>query len=222
MTTAKAEIRAGHDLVAVHKLDRYFRIDPVNIKAKDGSDRKLIIEHRIGPSMLFSKGDLLKKTGLEKEYFDTCMQLEKKFRDRDAFDKLCEQVFRGTKAKLTLWLRSYRAWLREYYAGQGIQPVMVFAPKHGHDNHVLYIQAFIDLNNSKLVAGDVADLALWAETTSVWTKSAADRYADAVQVAKNILKLPGVNPDMKARLSLLVNGQYDRKMLLEYHGDDKK
>jgi len=222
MATATAvDSKTKKEELAVQKLDRLFRIDPINRQSKDEAGRRILLEHRVGPATIFTKGDLLKRTGLEKEYFDTCLRLERKFRDRDAFDKLCEQVFRGTKAKLNGWLRSYRGWMRRYYAGQNIQPLMVFVPKVGHDDHVVYIQAFVDLKTSKLVAGELSDLALWAETTAVWTQNAAERYADAVQVAKNILRLPGVNPDMKSRMNLLVNGECSRKLLLE-HREDKK
>lgn len=201
-------------------MEKLFRIDPITVRAKDGSDTKLIIEHRVGSQLAtFGRADLFKRVGLEAEYFDTCLKLEKKFRDRDLFNKLSDKILSGEKRKLDGWIRNYKHYLELFYKDQGLLPLVGFVPvpaKNGEVETVLFIQAMVSIETSKLMVGEVNDLALWSEATAVWSKPIADKHNDAIKVAKMILKLPHVNKDIQSRMSLVVSGDVSRAGLLEY------
>lgn len=151
------------------------------------------------------------RLGLEKEWADTCAKLEKKFRDRETFDKLSDQVYRGQRMKLTSAVKAFRAHLGKFYQTQGITPLVAFVPINDKDLG-LYIQAFVDSTTHQLVVGDVGDAAVWSETVAIRTKPMADLYRESQSTAKRLLGRKDVNKDLAARLEAVVAGELPRLM----------
>jgi hypothetical protein len=201
--TEKSEKRK---LALWERLNRLFKIPPKTQDAKDGSGRKVIIEHRVGRSnVAYTVPMLMDRLGLEDEWADTCVKLEKKFRDREMFDKLSDQVYRGQRAKLSGAVKAFRAHLAKFYQTQGIAPLLAFVPVNDKDMG-LYIQAFVDAITHQLVVGDVGDAVLWSETVAIRTKPLADLYRESQSTAKRLLGRKDVNKDLAARLEAVVAG----------------
>jgi len=198
-------------------LDKYFRLPgPVTVPAKDGSKRKLSLQHRVGPDGgAWNLEELMEKTGLEKELLATTIKLERKFHNRKDFDRLFNITHKDYTTRLRAWIRIYKSYLVEFYASQGIRPVMNFVPDADPKHPVLYIQGFIDIETLTPVFGDLDDLTLAIEVKNAHLKSAVDEYRENQRIAKQAMNLPGVNKDLQNRLSQIVAGTVDRLLLLE-------
>lgn len=188
-------------------MDKLFRINPVRARTKDGET--VTIEHRIGKEGgAFTKNALMDKLGLEKEYYDMVSELEKKFRDRERFKRLCEDTHRGQIAKMHSAVKAYRKYIEQFYANhhpRPLVPMFAFVPISEKADG-LYVQGLLDEESLKLVVGEPEDDALWSETVFTNTKRMADLNARARRVAKALLGLPGLNKDIAHRVQAIAQG----------------
>lgn len=146
------------------------------------------------------------RLGLENEWAETCAKLEKKFRDREMFDKLSDQVYAGQRAKMSNAVKAFRSHLEKFYQTQGIAPLVAFVPINDKDLG-LYIQAFVDVNSHQLVVGDVGDAVIWSESVAIRTKPMADLFKRSQVTARKLLGRKDVNKDLAARLESVVSGE---------------
>ena len=198
------------------RLDKKFRVPPVNIRTRD-RDRTIVIEHRLGAKGgAFSRKDLFKSTGLEAEFGKTCTKLSGKFRDREIFDNLCHRIHQGEMQKLNNWVSSYKKYLNNFYLGQRLKPLVGFLPYADKRDPVMVIAGFRDLETHAPVAGDLADISLFLESEAIHSKAIHDHYREIVQIAKTLLKLPDVNKDIQGRMSLVIDGEVTKAGLIEY------
>lgn len=189
-------------------MDGLFRIGPTRIKAKDGSGRSFIIEHRVGKAVTsFRFGDLMKKSGMEKHYSKQCARIQRRITDEDEAVSLMDAVYAANKKRLNAMISRYRKVLVALYKDQGIAPCMSFVPVNDTDS-ALYIQGFVD-EKLKPVAGAVSDLASYTETTYSRTKALRDKNEEAQKIAREILKLPNVNKDVQLRMGMVVKGKLE-------------
>jgi hypothetical protein len=197
------------------KLDSLFILGKsVSPKARDGSERKL---HRIGRARgAYTRGQLFSKLGLEKEYKKTCKKLQRKFHDSDEFEELAIEIHARRMARLGGWIQDYRGHLTKYYADQDLEPVMYFVPvDEDRSNDILFLQGFVDPGTDNFVTGDFEDVVLALESSNVRRKPQAEKYDRTRKIARNMLKLPGVNRDLRDRLLRVASGTIDRPMLKE-------
>ena len=203
-TETKTTIRA---IPLWDKLNKLFKIPPKTHEAKDGSGRKVIVEHRVGrTSVAYTAEMLMDRLGLENEWAETCSKLEKKFRDREMFDKLSDQVYAGERAKLSGAVKAFRSHLEKFYQTQGIAPLLAFVPINDKDTG-LYIQAFVDVTSHQLVVGDVGDAVIWSESVAIRTKPMADMFKRSQSTARKLLGRKDVNKDLAGRLEAVVSGE---------------
>jgi hypothetical protein len=197
-------------------LDRFFKTPPVNVPAKDGSKRKLTIQHRVGSDGgSYSIEKLMDKTGLEKELLAIGVKLEKKFHDRKTFEKFFNIAHKDFVSRLRAWVNMYRKYLIEFYAPQSIRPIMNFLPIDDPKKRELFISGFVDVNTLSPVFGEFSDITLALEVKNAHLKSAVDEYRENQKIAKAAMALPGVNKDLQHRLTQVATGTIDRAMLLE-------
>lgn len=188
-------------------IDRLFRIAPVKKKARGDASRVVIVEHRIGKDAgAYTRPRLMDRTGLEQEWLDTMTKMEKKYRDRKRFETLSDVVYSGQKAKLSSWLRSWKQYIVRFYENQGLKPLASFVPINDSEWGI-YIQALIDIDSRDLVVGDTMDYALYAESVYSATRGVAIMNRECIQMAKTIMKLPGVNKDIQNRMNLVAKKQ---------------
>ena len=209
MTTTPAipAITAKRTIPLWDRLNKLFKIPPKTTEAKDGSGRKIIVEHRVGKtSVAYTADMLMDRLGLETEWAETCTKLEKKFRDREMFDKLSDQVYTGQRAKLSGAVKALRSHLEKFYRTQGIVPLLAFVPINDKDLG-LYIQAFVDTSSYQLVVGDVGDAVIWSESVAIRTKPMADMFKRSQVTARKLLGRKDVNKDLAGRLEAVVSGE---------------
>ena len=188
-------------------LEKLFRTPPVQYKAKDGTGRKVIVEHRIGAKAgSFRKTDLMYRTKLEKEWQDLYNKYQNRLRDRKEFERIMDSCWKTQCDKLQKLIRSYRTYLEKFYVAQRLFPLFAYVPIDGSDEMGLYIQALVDVETEALVAGDANDVALWTEVTQVRTLPIKKRNDMSLRIAKQLMKLPGVNKDIQHRMKLVVTG----------------
>lgn len=188
----------------------------MNIPAKDGTKRKLTIQHRIGSDGgAFTLEELMVKTGLEKELLAAGMKIEKKIHDRKDFEKFFNIFHKDYTTRLRAWTRMYRAYLVGFYEPQGIRPIMNFVPLTDPKKPVLFIPGFFDTNTLTPVLGDLDDITLALEVKNAHLKSAVDEYRENQKIAKQAMNLPHVNKDLQQRLTQVASGTIDRTLLLE-------
>lgn len=193
------------------KLDKFFKTPPATLPAKDGSKRKIILEHRLGSDNgAYTLSNLLQRTGLLKELTDRAIVMEKKIPDA----KLSNQFFNALQAKyfmrLRMWVKSYRSYLTRYYLGQKIRPIMNFVPTPNDKKPVLFIQGFVDIETSVPLLGDLDDITLAIEAKNSNLKKMMDEYKSNQIIAKKMMSLPNINKDLEHRLNLVATGQLER------------
>jgi hypothetical protein len=200
-------------------LDRFFRIAPVKYKAKDGSGRTVVVEHRIGRAAgHFTKNDLMLKTGLEQEYSEDCSQMARRIKDRKSLRRWEKGEYTRQQGRMGRMVDSYRKFLAQFYEVQGLVPRMVFVP-HDKDN-IIFIQGLVNTGTHSLVAGEAEDTAAWTDATQRKNKPSHERYEESIAQAKALLRLPSINKDLEHRLRLLASGELPP--LLEGPKDKKK
>jgi hypothetical protein len=228
-TTIGAEVTAPKAKRAISEnmknFEKIFGNDPRELTAKDGSGVKYLIENRMGFQSAtakdkirgcFTRDELWKKFGYEKEHFEDVMYIEGKFKgSKEYIRKFESQSEKSLWKRLNTDIRNYKTFLTNRYQPQGIRPMFAFVPVV-EKGICLYLQGFYSLESLKPVLGDVKDWALWTESMAVWSKPVADIYEETVLVAKQILKVPHVNKDIQHRMSMVVSGNATRSALLEY------
>jgi len=216
----KAKMRGQVAFPEHMKFDRKLHIAPVKVRSKTDRERELFIEHRIGIEVTYTKQDIFKFMGYEKAYFDTCIKLEKKFGAGKLFDDFSQQSYSTLMRKVSGVTTHEKKHLKKFYASQGIQPLSGFAPVPGRRESAFAIFGFVDAVTKTLVLGDVSDIALYGESTVIWSKSIADKHKETLQVVRQLLKL-GVNKDIANRLNLVLAGDVSKAGLLEYQESKK-
>lgn len=188
-------------------MEKLFRTPPVKYKAKDGSGKRVIVEHRVGKvSGAFRKKDLLMRTKLEKEWTDLYAKYQKKIRDRREFEKIMDGMWKTQCDKLQRMIRAYRVYLEKFYASQEAFPMFIYVPIDDMGTMGLYLQGLLDANSESLLVGKPEDAALWTEVTQIRTKPIKERNLMSLRVAKQLMKLPGVNKDIQHRMKMVTSG----------------
>lgn len=190
-------------------LDRLFRKPASRHLAKDGSGRQIFVEHKIGKEVAaYSSDKLMEKTGLLKDWMQFVDRFGGKISDKAEKNKFVDDQLRTRRRQLSMWVRSYRHFLTRFYRVQGVLPRFAIVPvSDDARDTALYIQALVDIKTKNLVAGDVNDLAAWAEQVKVRTQAIRDLNEDAEDQAKAILRMPNINKDLAHRMKLLLKGE---------------
>lgn len=199
------------------KIDRLFRISPVKVKAKDGSNELIPIEHRLGRDAGYFTGqDLMKKLDLENEFSEYVLDMQKKIRDKDRLKEVLDDKYRLLKGKMNRVVSDYRKYLEQFYGNypRALLPMFAFVPV-GEKMDGLYLQGLADDATLKLVAGDAEDATRWCETVFSKTKKWADLNARAESQAKALLALPGLNKDLKHRIQVIAQGKMPARLTFE-------
>lgn len=200
------------EMSLVDRLDKLFRIPPRTCEAKDGSGRSVIIEHRVGRAAgAFTSAQLMAKLGLDSEWIQSCSRMERRLTDRKEFDDFSDRFYKTQKQKLSTAISGYRNKLEKFYRTQGIKPVFTFVPISDKERG-LYIQSFMDIQNQKLVQGDVADHSSSVKEVSDRTYPMAKKHEEMRRAAKQILTIKGVNKDIAARMERIVNGEAPQRL----------
>jgi hypothetical protein len=188
-------------------LERLFRTAPVRYTVKNGSGAKVIVEHRVGRlSGSYSSKHLLAKTGLEKEWMNCFKKYEKKIRDRAEFDRIMDSMLSTQKSKLMHMVKGYRTFLEKFYLSQNARPLFSYVPVPHSDDKELYLQGMVDLDNNSVLVGSPEDVALWVEITQHQTDPIKRKNLLSLKIAKQMMKLPGVNKDIQYRMKMITAG----------------
>ena len=186
-------------------MDPLFRIPPTRYKAKDGSGRVMVVEHRVGQAVIaYTKAQLMRKIGLEKEYRDLMKSFQSRITKADDLKELADSLWTTQSGKLKTIQSNYRKFLRDFYTPQGGTVRFGGVPLDESGTLGYFIQAIVDQKTRALLVGEADDLALWNEVTAIREKSHRDLYDDAVLSAKAMLKLPNLNKDLQNRMKLLI------------------
>jgi hypothetical protein len=201
------------------KLEKYWKIPPLTIGAKDGSKRKLILEHRIGREA-FTEDELFTQLGMEKELLKHTIQMEKNFSDSKVKQFYANAAHAKYMARLRHWLGAYRAHLCRMYIGQRIKPIMrpipIEDPKHpGQIRKEWGIWGFIDVDTLSPIIGDLDDITLAIESANANIKKMVDEYKENQAIARKALTLPSVNKDLMNRLNMVASGTLEKVHLIE-------
>lgn len=205
-------------------MDRLFRITPAKVKAKDGSNEIITIEHRIGKDAgFFTREHLMEKLGLEKDLQEFHHELEKKMKihDKDRLREMMREHHRALKGKMNRVVQDYRRYLETFYSNypRPLLPMFAFVPVNDKTDG-LYLQGLLDDATYKLVIGDPADDVAWCEITFSQTKKFADLNKRAENTAKALVSHPGLNKDLQYRIAAIAHGNMPEK--LTYNGTDEK
>lgn len=194
----------------------------MSYKAKDGSGRRVIIEHRIGKTTShFTKKQILNKVGLEKEWREQCRSLQRRITNIKEWESLCDSLYGTQMKKLGAMVTHYRKFLTKFYSTQDIVPCLTYVPVDGSGTFGIYVQALVDAKTRMLVAGEAEDLALWSEVTASREKSHVDMYDVAVSVAKGLMRLSSVNRDIVHRMTMVAKGDVPNSPFLLYQSKEK-
>ena len=188
-------------------LTKEFHIPPTYVKAKDGSGRKFLVEHRIGKEAgSYSVQDIMKRLKIDDELHTICQEWQRTIRGNP---KRLQQALRMERKRAEARSRNavsaFSRHLAKHYEDQGLKPLMSFVPTDEHESGV-YIQGLVD-NTGTPVVGDAQDVALWSEQNYAGTRNAAIKNKEACVVARRLLNLPGVNDDLKERLNRVLSGE---------------
>lgn len=202
------------------KMDRLFRMSPSKHKAKDGSGEMITLEHRIGRDAgYFTTKDLMKKLGLEDEYADYVLDMQKKIRDEERCREVLADKYKLLKSKVGRVVSDYRDYLEKFFGNypRPLLPMFAFVAVGDRDDG-LYIQGLLDQTTLKLVIGEPEDDVLWCEKVFTKTKPSADLNARAEATAKALTSHPGLNKDLRFRVGLIAQGKLPEK--LTYNGGE--
>jgi hypothetical protein len=203
-------------------LDKLFRIPPVKKKSIEDSSRSIVVEHRIGRMVaFFTKENLLRKTGLEKEWADEVEKLQARITNKKLLDNLTDSTWDTKKRVMKCMVTGIRSYWNRVYAEQGCLVRASFVPVE--DGKLgFYIQALVDMKTRALVMGDPEDLALWNEVTAIREKSHVNSWNEAMLSAKALLKLPSLNKDIQSRMKIVLSGDVPMSVSgLLTSGDEK-
>lgn len=208
-------------------IDRFFRIKPVSLPAKDGSKRRFTLEHRIGDDGgTFTIAHLTDVTGMEAKAVKEATEARKGIHNKKTAKKVYNDILRDARNRVRGWVKAYRNHLIEFYAPQGIRPVMRFVPAKDENDatkikKVVFIQGFYDTDSLTPVIGDIDAITLALEARNAKLKLSVDEYRENQAIAKKALALPGINKDIQNRLNQIVTGSVTPLLLDErFKGDD--
>lgn len=203
-------------------MDRLFRITPAKVKAKDGSNEIIPIEHRLGRDAgYFTRRHLMDKLGLEQDYADYVTDMQKKIRDQQRLKEICAGMHKVLKSKMNRVVSEYRRYLETFYGNypRPLLPMFAFVPVNDKEDG-LFFQGLLDEASYKLVLGDPADDVAWCEITFSQTKKFADLNKRAENTAKALVSHPGLNKDLRYRIAAIAQGKLPEK--LTYNGSEEK
>jgi len=207
------------------KLLKFWAMPPVNLKAKDGSGRKITVEHCVGREVMMTIEEIMDKTGLAKELLARSIKLEKKF-DPKNFEEFFKAIHRKYIGTVHNWHRSTRSFLFRFYEPQRFFPIYNFGYTEpfvqGKKNKKhLFIQGLVDSRSlTPIYWEELNDLVSALEHKNAHLKQMVDEYNMNRQIARNMMSLPGVNKDIQHRLNNVATGAIDRQMLLEQRKDE--
>ncbi len=196
-------------------LDPLFRTPPGDKRAIDGSRVMYTLQHRMGRAGgVYTKAQLMVRTGLEKMYWSKVMAQEKKMSDAALNEYLDLQRDRAERL-LTKYLGKYRDFLNKFYADDEIEVMMQYISiDDKRENDIIFIQGFVELGGDTIkLAVDVADVIAALESFNAGTKGIRDRYERNRRIARRTLSLPGVNRDLKERCKLIDKNAVTNKLL---------
>jgi len=189
-------------------LDKMFRMPPAKAKAKDGSGKVIVAEHRVGRALhFFTQEELLRRTGLEKEWSDSYRRLDRKITNKRELEEVTNSMYTTTKNVLRRMVHPVRKYWNRVYEPQSAIVRATFVPVDDKGGLGFYIQALVDRETKSLLVGDQEDLGLWNEVTAIREKSHVEMWEDAMSSAKQLLKLPGLNKDLHTRMRLVLSGE---------------
>ena len=186
-------------------LDTQFRIAPRKESVKAGKgQREVIVEHRLGKTRgAYTADELFQLLGYEEELSQEMDWASKLFRSKEQRQKRVKKAHKQLKQEVTGLVSRYRSHLVRHYSDQGLIPIFRTVPNDNGDR-VLYIQAFVD-ENEVLMLGNPLDYGEAIKVDFATSKPGYDNHRRAALRATNLLKLGGLNPDLKAFLTNIVN-----------------
>lgn len=188
-------------------IDKLFRIPPAKVRARDGSNRTITIEHRIGSALTyFTQENLLRRTGLEKEWSDSYKKLDSRLTNKKDLIEVTDAMWGQAKQKLRRMISSTKKFWNAFYAGQKTLVRSTFVPVDDKGTFGLFIQSLVDANTRALLVGEPEDLGLWNEVTAVREKAHVDNWNEAIMSAKQLLRLTTINKDLQNRMKLVASG----------------
>jgi hypothetical protein len=203
--------------------DRLFRQAPVKKGAKCDPDRVVMVEHRVGRVLYFTKVQLVKRTGAEKDWSEFIRSVQRKTVSKEELLRITNDSWKSTcESVMRLW-NSYVRYLSGFYEQQNglIRACGIPVDKDGTIGY--FIQAIVDRDTKGLMVGDADDLADWNDVNAIREKPHVNKYADVIQSAKSLQRLPGVNKDIQHRSKLLVSGEHASQVnMVGYVPGEKK
>jgi hypothetical protein len=188
-------------------IDKLFRMPPAKVRARDGSNRTITIEHRIGSALTyFTQENLLRRTGLEKEWSDSYKKLDSRLTNKKDLIEVTDAMWGQAKQKLRRMISSTKKFWNAFYAGQKVIVRSTFVPVDDKGTFGLFIQSLVDANTRALLVGEPEDLGLWNEVTAVREKAHVDNWNEAIMSAKQLLRLTTINKDLQNRMKLVASG----------------
>lgn len=206
-------------------MDKIFRIpSPVKKKTVDDPDRQVVVEHRIGHVVAyFTQKELLRKTGLEKEWMEEYRRLDSRITNKIELKKVTDATWANKKQVLRRLCSGFRKHLDRIYYPQGAMARCTYVPMDENGTMGYYIQALVDVRSRALLVGDPEDLALWNEVTAIRERAHVNNWEEAMASAKQLLKIPSINKDIQSRMKFILSGNVPMSVSgLIGHGEEEK
>jgi hypothetical protein len=188
-------------------LDKLFRIPPMRKKTIDDPERTIVVEHRLGKVLIyFTQKELLRKTGLEREWMEEYKRLDSRLTNKIELKKTTDATWANKKQILRRMTSGFRKHLDRLYFPQGAMTRATFVPVDDDGTLGYYIQSIVDIRTRALLVGTPEDLGIWNEVTACREKSHVNNWNDAMTSAKGLLKLPNLNKDLQSRMKIVLSG----------------
>lgn len=188
-------------------LDKLFRIPPTRKKTVDDSERSIIVEHRVGKMVAyFTQKELLRKTGLEREWMEEYKRLDSRLTNKIELKKTTDATWANKKQILRRMTSGFRKHLDRIYLLQGAMARATFVPVDDEGTLGYFIQALVCVKTRALLVGSPEDLGIWNEVTACREKSHVNNWNEAMTSAKVLLRLPNINKDLQTRMKLVISG----------------
>jgi len=183
-----------------------WRISPVKIAARDRSDHTYVIEHRIGKAGgSLTIQEIMDRLGITDEMEKRIYDIKRLIKKNPDYEKdLILREKQNAKSTANKVVRRFGDALLAFYAPQGLRPRCGFIMDTDGKNK-FFIQGLVDSQTLAPVRGDVKDLTEWSQSEFTASRSGRDRNFQATEQSKALLRLPGINTDIREALHLLVN-----------------
>lgn len=183
-----------------------WRIQPVKITARDRADRTYIIEHRIGRAGgALTLQEIMDRLGITDEMEKRIYEIKRLFKKNPDYEKdLVLREKANAKGAGNGVVRRFEMALVAFYAPQGLRPRCGFI-LDTDGKKKFFIQGLVDAQTLALVRGDAKDVKEWSMSEFNVSRAGRDRNFEATEQAKALLRLPGINADIRESLMLLVN-----------------